>query len=272
MNAVWSSGPNDRCQLLVLLAMADMADDAGRLWPAVATIAAKSRMSERNCRRVMRDLEAAGWVETEPHHGRSNTNIYIIKADRMSGIDAIKPDTMAGYEVGKPDIMSAFAPENRTNRALKPDTAMSGEPSEPKKESIFANAHILSHVTSDPNKDDRADLWEDCIAHFNALAQGAGWPRVQRRTNPRLASLAARVHDAGGVDNWRDAIHRAAASPFLTGQNRTGWRADFDWLCTARNFTKLMEGNYDAREQTRASVNDPTLRAIVAAAGSARSA
>lgn len=86
-----------------------------------------------------------------------------------------------------------------------------------------------------------------CIDHFNAVAARVGWAQVQKITPTRKAALSHRITDCGGQEAWRDAIDRAAASPLLTGQTGRGWRADFDWLCKAANFTKLMEGNYDPR-------------------------
>jgi uncharacterized protein YdaU (DUF1376 family) len=88
---------------------------------------------------------------------------------------------------------------------------------------------------------------DDCIAHFNAVAERVGWSQVQKITTARKAALIHRMADCGGADAWCEAMDRAASSPFLTGQTGRGWRADFDWLCKAANFTKLMEGNYDPR-------------------------
>lgn len=88
---------------------------------------------------------------------------------------------------------------------------------------------------------------DNCVFHFNAVAERVGWPQVQKVTPSRKAALSQRILDCGGEDAWREAIDRAAMSPLLTGQTGRGWRADFDWLCKAANFTKLMEGNYDPR-------------------------
>lgn len=118
MNAVWASGPDDHAGLLVLLAMADIADDNGVLWPSLATIAAKSRMSERNARRIIRALEAAGWVDTSVNRGRNCTNSYRINTDKITG-----QDNRTNCPGGQ------MAPENRTNGAIKPDIAVSAEPS-----------------------------------------------------------------------------------------------------------------------------------------------
>lgn len=65
MNWVWENGPPDPTQRLVLLAIADHADDCGRAFPSMARIAAKSCVTERGARGIVRRLEDGGWVETQ---------------------------------------------------------------------------------------------------------------------------------------------------------------------------------------------------------------
>lgn len=78
MSAVWESGPADKSELLVLLALSDYANDEGECWPAVASIARKSRMSVRGVQQVFRRLESSGWLEIEAGNGRKNCNLYRI--------------------------------------------------------------------------------------------------------------------------------------------------------------------------------------------------
>ena len=115
MQWVWDEGPEEATEMLVLLALADIADDEGLCWPSVARIARKCRMSDRNARRIIRRLEDGGWLLTQEQRGRNQTNRYTIQ----------KPDKKIGQFVraDKCDM------ENRTNATVKPDTAMSAEPS-----------------------------------------------------------------------------------------------------------------------------------------------
>jgi hypothetical protein len=80
---------------------------------------------------------------------------------------------------------------------------------------------------------------------FNEVAAEVGWPKVQRLSPSRRASLSARLRECGGLDGWRLGLAKARGSPFLCGDNRDGWKADFDFLVQAKSFTKLMEGSYD---------------------------
>lgn len=101
------------------------------------------------------------------------------------------------------------------------------------------------------------DNSQACFDHFNAVAGQVGWAKIQKITAPRKAALSQRMRDVGGVDGWCAAIDRAALSPLLTGQSGRGWVADFDWLCKASNFTKLMEGNYDPRPANNSTADRP---------------
>jgi hypothetical protein len=42
-------------------------------------------------------------------------------------------------------------------------------------------------------------------------------------------------------------ITKASQSDFLNGKSRSGWIADFTWLFRPSNFQKVLEGNYDNR-------------------------
>ena len=126
----------------------------------------------------------------------------------------------------------AAAPSNAVAKPCQP---------EPEPEPYIKKDTSVSSVVSLPDRS------AECIAHFNATAERVGWPQVQKFSKPRRAALSQRIKDVGGVDNWTEAITRAAQSPLLTGQTGNGWKADFDWLAKPANFTKLLEGNYDPR-------------------------
>jgi hypothetical protein len=129
MADVWKRGPEDQASLLVLLAMADIANDDGELWPSVATIADKARMSERNARRIIRQLEVDGWLSTEVSRGRNNTSRYTIKQDKLSAFTGGKQDKITGQNNRTNCPPGQNEPENRTKSTVKPDIAVSAEPS-----------------------------------------------------------------------------------------------------------------------------------------------
>ena len=94
MSAVWESDITDRGELLVLLALADFSNDAGECWPAVASIARKARMDERSVRRILRKLEAAGWLTSDIGGGRHGCSRYTINPDKSPPGQNVPPDKM----------------------------------------------------------------------------------------------------------------------------------------------------------------------------------
>jgi hypothetical protein len=114
MSAVWHRSGQEGKNLLVLLALADNAnEDTGYAWPSVATLARKSRMSERSVQRALRDLEEAKEISTVRAGGRVNgayrSTVYAV---HPQGCQSVVPDA-AGV----------------TDQALRGDTALSPKPS-----------------------------------------------------------------------------------------------------------------------------------------------
>lgn len=84
MSRVWEHSRAQGSSLLLLLAIADHADDAGSAYPGVTKLAAKSRMSERNTQYGLKRLQASGELEIKRGAGPRGTNVYRITiADSM---------------------------------------------------------------------------------------------------------------------------------------------------------------------------------------------
>ena len=65
MNAVWSRPEPKGAKRLILLALADWADDAGLSWHSIGHLARKAAVSERHVTRALREMEAEGLVRVE---------------------------------------------------------------------------------------------------------------------------------------------------------------------------------------------------------------
>lgn len=74
---------------LVLLALADMADDAGRCWPSVQTVAKQCGISTRSVRRILRDLEDKRLLTAESRQrqdGSRTSNLYRLDCAGMPNL------------------------------------------------------------------------------------------------------------------------------------------------------------------------------------------
>lgn len=91
---VWQYSPQKGSALLVLLAIADSAnDDGGGAYPSTAKLAKKSRLSERNVQYIVRGLAAEGAIEIDWGAGPRGTNVYrVAMADAsQGGVQSLHP-------------------------------------------------------------------------------------------------------------------------------------------------------------------------------------
>jgi hypothetical protein len=69
----------------------------------------------------------------------------------------------------------------------------------------------------------------------------------ERIVNARMSSHDGSDSSARFLCDFREAVRRAARTPFLTGAGPAGWRANFDWIvANDTNYLKVLEGRYDS--------------------------
>lgn len=76
MTRVWDEAPFDKTTLLLMLCLADHANDDGECWPSVTRLANRARCTERWARDCLKQLTEAGWLERNLRPG--NTTKYRI--------------------------------------------------------------------------------------------------------------------------------------------------------------------------------------------------
>ncbi len=77
-NEVWQNSSHKGSELLLLLAIADQANEQGVCWPSVNYLARKCRLSPRQVKRLIEKLVESGELGVEQGGGRRFTNIYHI--------------------------------------------------------------------------------------------------------------------------------------------------------------------------------------------------
>lgn len=81
MAKVWELSRHKGNDLLMLLAIADFADDEGKAYPSVSTLAEKCRMQARGANKVLATLRASGELEICQNEGPKGTNLYRVVLD-----------------------------------------------------------------------------------------------------------------------------------------------------------------------------------------------
>ena len=180
---------------------------------------------------------------------RENGRVSNAKLTRVftSSNDAHQKRVSAGSKGGKAKALN-------TNDSSSSNAQAKPKQPEPEPEPYKKEDTNVSLSVSPPAIDDVAIA----VSAYNVTASRVGWPVVQKLSPARRAAISARLKEAGGSEGWNVALSKAEASPFLTGQTSRTFRASFDFLTNASNFTKLMEGNYDPRNSNGTEPNART--------------
>lgn len=115
---VWERSQQSGTELLMLLAIADFADDNGNAYPSVTTLATKCRTTPRHANRILAALRSSGELEIRMNKGPRGTNRYRIT---LSGMTRTSPLTNTSSLTPTPPTPDIYVP--------KPLTPASDEPS-----------------------------------------------------------------------------------------------------------------------------------------------
>jgi len=73
-------------------------------------------------------------------------------------------------------------------------------------------------------------------------------PKATKLSGQRERAARSRLKENPSMEYWLEIIRRITASPFCTGDNDRGWRADIDWLLKPETNIRVAEGKYDDRK------------------------
>lgn len=225
MSILWERYPAGGSELLLMLALADWADDDGnRIYPSVATLAKKVRQSERNVQRLLRKLVKSRLLEVvgSERGGSGRTTHYRIPVERVTSLHPLLPERVTS-RASKGDT-----------QGQKGDIAMSPDPSvEPSKNRVCTHA-----VPECPH--------EQIVMLYHKYMPTC--PPVRRLHHERRDRMQAFWNEHPDLDWWDRFFTHASTSDLLTGRkiNRNGdksYPTHFDYLISEAGFTAVIEGH-----------------------------
>lgn len=117
--------------------------------------------------------------------------------------------------------------------------------------SLKASANSLATLANSPTK-------AECLEAFNAYnatALRCALPQASKFTGDRERKIRARLRDYGR-DGWTRALANLEKSTFLTGGTDQGFRADLEFVCQAKSFSKLHDGGYGNGRHAKPAVGN----------------
>lgn len=264
---VWSSTkttiPSHR---LLLLAIADFADDNGEAWPSVGTLAARCCLSERSANRIIAGLCQSGELERRIGAGPKGTNVYRVLTCTgvVPAVDAPPPDTgdtpVAHVTPDTTDTLTPTSGGDDTGDRI-PLTPMSPEPSLNRQELPHGSTASTVRLPPCPHSKlidlfaerattlprPRKELWEGSQAAKDMQDRWRWVLTARRATGERYATHTDEALVWFG--NFFDVV---AASGFLSGRSGRWKGCNLQWLVKRANFTKVVEGHYEDTEREAA--------------------
>ncbi len=232
MSAVFDSktlGPTER---LVMLALADHADDEGKCYPSISRLQDRTGLSERAVQKTVTALRESGHLSVKVGGGRGNANLYTVNAN---------PAPQTPYLVHP-------APETPFETSVNP-APRAPEPSVTIKEPKESSARDVSAAL---------ERWAstDAVASFIAYRRKHKSRGLSLTGAKRLANSLAQIFQAGG--DCDDALGLA---------EERGWASvEADWY-----FREKAKSNGTGTHRTNTAQStqrpDPALEQIARLAG-----
>jgi hypothetical protein len=213
-----------------------LADKDGRLEDRVPRIrAAILPYDEDHVDAWLNELHAAGFIQryqTErgryiqincwQKHGRPHPD------ERSEGYP---PPLVKKIFVSKEAVKFCLPLEGSHSSSWKLESATSNPPNPP------SGGSAASPLSAEPTLKP-----EDFLQAWQAIP---GFSSCRGFTRKRLRTFRARAKDPSWAAAWREALSKAARTPFCLGRNERGWKATVDWFLRPDTVTRILEGVYD---------------------------
>lgn len=219
MNWSWEQqlGPVPK---LVLMALADNADDHGYCWPKLRTIATKCCVSERTIQRTIKDLLASGLLSKSArydHTGRQVSNGYTLQ---ISGPDKLSPypkhNERAGDTGVVPRVTELCQGEGDIAMSIQePPPNDQNESSAPAFERLSLipinerqQIYLMLQVLPEQQRSRMESILADAVMSRSIKKSHAGWLRAVIRREMGDGKIEARPSENDQENYVRDMVSR----------------------------------------------------------------
>jgi hypothetical protein len=239
------------------------------VWPQVRDAALRGFVECRDGRLYHRALSKMARHASDLHEKRREAG----KAGANARYQKKKPgsDRIATAEQSHSRRMPNRNRNENSNSGSNPENynpvdrslVLDGFPQKSEKPHLPPNETASPSLFNENEVDTTAQLREAlrlAVAAYNDAADACAWPRCDKLTTARGKSLKARLRDLSrdgrlstGLEGWRSAMRRAAASKFLRGESpnsnpkHANWKPTIDFFLSETKFARLLEGGYDDR-------------------------
>ena len=202
--------------------------------PSLDDLAFRLRLSAHETEQQVSDLILAGLIDIQTDKTRTPHNWHERQYASDTSSERVRRHRLKKHEETAQNACNvscngSVTPQNRTDSDTETDTDNTPLPpkgAEPVSIPKFGKLEALEAFTA-----------------YNAVAQRCGLPQAAKLTPDRQRRIVARLKDYG-LEGWHRALANIEKSSFLTAGTDRGFRADLDFVCQAKSFSKLHDGGY----------------------------
>jgi len=196
-------------KLLLLLALADFADDQCQCFPKIKTLAGRIRTDERVTRKHMKELKELGYVEVLDDSSGRRSNVYKVhvnpvKIDRSKKTGQKRQVTSDRSNPVKFDTPPYLYNEPSIEPSITPQT--------PQGAGGMSYEDYYTEIL---------DLYHE---HCPSL------PPVRNLNDKRKKLIRQRLSEGYTIADFAQAFRNTEADDFMTGKNDRKWKANIDYI------------------------------------------
>ncbi len=151
MTLVWENSSASGTELLLMLAIADFANDDGEAYPGITRLSRKCRVSKSSVQRAIKSCiengELSVYYNNGIETGHGKTNLYEIHSERLGR--GVKLTPVASV---LPQGVSPTLPQGVSHVTPKPSEETSGEPSGGQPQNFDYLTHVATHQPGQETK------------------------------------------------------------------------------------------------------------------------
>ena len=235
MTSVWDDlRTQAHSELLVLLALADWANDDGYCWPTISALATKARLSERAVQQILGRLTTTGRIRRIQGGGRGRANRYQVVTTRNGAsetVNAIHRKENTESETPKEIHPSGAkrvnltaqngecgAPHTSNTRQNKNITTTNGGAVSPDEEGCSSSLVEDLRLSLGLSKSQCSTVVGYVLSHGREYVQAKAQIVQSKSIRNRVGALLAALRD-----DWQPSTTLAQTGGLPDSQERLGW-------------------------------------------------
>jgi hypothetical protein len=216
----------------------------GRYWDLVELCAEKlekERADEFTLEHCVFEFEKTSLMRSLGYPNLTLASRYL---DALVSLGLVSLDDLGDtWLVSMPKLLESLDRDTRRPRPVRVRAAPKKKNKEEEEDNRESNKENKEFEQA-PNLSNSGEF--DAPPLFKIWNESCGsLPKVLRLTKKRESQIKARMREEPNLVVWQKAIASLATSRFASGENKNGWRANFDFLLKPDSLTKILEGNYD---------------------------